>query len=91
MCYLREIYKKVIEDSKYMDSTKRTIERETEKFLVNYRGSTAIEDYEEIRDIVFSVAAIAEEESFLVGFQYAVDLMLDINVQSSGLKNFNDF
>lgn len=86
MYYLREIYKRVVEDSKYMDAAIKTIEVEAEKSLESYWEDTAIKDYEKIRDILFSVAAIAEEESFLVGFQYAVSLMSDISIYKKELE-----
>lgn len=86
MYYLREIYKRVVEDSKYMDAAIKTIEVEAEKSLESYWEDTAIKDYEKIRDILFSVATIAEEESFLVGFQYAVSLMSDISIYKKELE-----
>lgn len=86
MYYLREIYKRVVEDSKYMDAAIKTIEVEAEKSLESYWEDTAIKDYEKIRDILFRVAAIAEEESFLAGFQYAVALMSDISVYKKELE-----
>lgn len=55
----------------------RVITEETNRQLTDYQTKLPQVDYEQIRDVAFSVSAIAKKESFKTGFKTAMNLILE--------------
>lgn len=53
------------------------LEMEISKILKSYEEQLPPNEYEKVRDILFSVSFIAKKQSFEVGFKVAVNIMAD--------------
>lgn len=58
-------------------SLDRVITEEANERLKKYQTKLPQADYEQIRDAVFSVSAIARKQAFETGFKAAVNLILE--------------
>lgn len=74
---IREIHRNMIQNADYKDDIRQEIEKEIEKVLEEERKRMGWQEYEQCRDKMFSVIAIAEEEGFIKGFKYAAILMAE--------------
>lgn len=74
---IREIYKAVIEETKYMAHVNQTIENEIQRLLSEDKEKMSEREYEEYRGKIYHILAVAEEETFLVGFRYALQLIME--------------
>ena len=85
---IREIYKGIVEDSKYSRVERKETEKLVEGLLMEKYYNIPAYDYEELRDIMFQIVETAEENGFVIGFQYAVSLILESKI--SKLQDFNN-
>lgn len=76
MSIIREIYKEMVQGKPYMDKISKEIEKEITELLKDEFQKNR-EEYEQYRDRLYSVAAIAEEAGFIKGFYFAVDLFAE--------------
>ena len=74
---IREIYKNVIEESEYMDCVNKVVEKNIQILLKEEKEKMSQTEYEEYRAKIYQLLAAAEEESFLVGFRYAIKLFTE--------------
>lgn len=74
---IREIYKAVIEETKYMNHVNQVTENEIQRLLIADKERMSEREYEEYRGKIYQILAVAEEETFLVGFRYALQLILE--------------
>ncbi len=74
---IRSIYKKVIEETPYMEKVNAVVDLEIEKLLKPEKEEMKEEQYEQYRGKIYQILAAAEEESFIAGFRYATALFLD--------------
>lgn len=88
---IREIYKAVIEETNYMDCVNQKVEHEISRLLKNEKKVMSNQEYEEYRGKIYQILAVAEEETFLVGVQYAIGLLLDGCKHNNSVKNLDDF
>lgn len=87
---IREIYKAVIEETKYMNHVNQTIENEIQRLLSEDKEKMSEREYEEYRGKIYQILAVAEEETFLVGFRYGIRLLLESCGYIDLVKNFDN-
>ena len=73
---IREIFKKMILGSRYMDEINQDIQKEIADLLKEEEKQMSWQDYEGVRDRAFQIALIGEEGGFIKGFKFAVSLMM---------------
>lgn len=74
---IKEIYKRVIQDSKNMELVDKAVTQEIMELTAQQKVEMQLEDYEKYRDILYQVAEIAKEEAFFIGFRYGVKMLLE--------------
>lgn len=72
---IREIYRGIIKNSEFMGKAEQAVIKEIEELTVIQKGEMALVEYEKFRDILFSVSAIAQEESFIAGVEYGMTML----------------
>ncbi len=72
---LDELYKAVSEDEEFV-TLDNILTEECEKYLQPYREWLSPQEYEVIRDVVFSISYKSKEGAFKIGFKTAVRLLL---------------
>lgn len=70
---IKEIYKSILQGTEEMRKQRDIVEKEIEIILMEEK--TKKSEYENSRDRYYQVAMLAEEGGFILGFQYAVQLM----------------
>lgn len=75
---IRELYQNLIQGSDYMKDVDEAVEKEIVDILKEEREKLTLFEYEEYRAKIYQILASAEEEAFLVGFRYAIRLILEI-------------
>lgn len=88
---IREIYKNVIEESKYMDCVNKVVEENIQILLKEEKEKMSQTEYEGYRAKIYQILAVAEEEAFLVGVHYGISLLLENCKCSNLVKNLDDF
>lgn len=78
---IREIYNTMIQRTKFTDEISRDMEKKIKDLLKEEESRMESLEYEQYRNKLFQVAAIAEEAGFIKGFKYAVLLMAECFVQ----------
>ena len=74
---VREVYKKVIQNSNYVEQAEKNLVTEIEKLTLHQKEEMPWEKYEEYRDLLFAVSGIAQEEGFVAGARYGINLMIE--------------
>lgn len=87
---IREIYKAVIEETKYMNHVNQVTENEIQRLLIADKERMSEREYEEYRGKIYQILAVAEEETFLVGFRYGIRLLLESCGYIDLVKNFDN-
>lgn len=64
-------------DGKGFEQLDNVMARECELQLQQFRRQLQPQDYEQVRDVVFSIAYLAKESAFKIGFKTAVKLLLE--------------
>ena len=75
---IRELYQNLIQGSDYMKDVDEVVEKEIADILKEEREKLTLFEYEEYRAKIYQILASAEEEAFLVGFRYAIRLILEM-------------
>ncbi len=74
---IKELYRTMIQGTKFMEEVEKEIEGEVRKLLAEEERRMHWKDYERHRDQAFQLVQLAEEGGFVKGFQYAVRLMAE--------------
>lgn len=74
--YINMIFE-ALEEKGDFNNLDRVITQETNRQLIDYQTKLPQVDYEQIRDVAFSVSAITKKESFRIGFKAAINLILE--------------
>lgn len=59
-----------------------TLIKESNKLLNAFVNQISPQDYEQIRDVVFSIAYLAKKSAFEIGFKTAVNLVMECKKSS---------
>lgn len=73
---LYDIYENMAEKIPCQKEAERIINDEIKRELEKYRKQLSEEDWETLCELCFSAAYIAKKEWFVVGFHYAVEMLL---------------
>lgn len=73
---LYDIYENMAEKIPYQKEAEQTINYEIKRELEKYKEQISEEDWETLCELCFSAAYIAKKEWFVVGFHYAVEMLL---------------
>lgn len=74
---IREIYTCLIQDTKYMETLNREVEKKINQMVEVEKTEMDNQRFEEYRDKFFLAASIGEEAGFIKGFKYAVALFAE--------------
>ena len=74
---IREIYRCLIQDTKYMEELNREVEKKINQIVKAEKTEMDNQRFEEYRDKFFLAASIGEEAGFIKGFRYAVALFAE--------------
>ena len=74
---IREIYRCLIQDTKYMEEVNLEVEKKIDQIIKTDRTEMDNQKFEEYRDKFFLIASIGEEAGFIKGFKYAVALFAE--------------
>lgn len=74
---IEEIYESIIMEKGYMAKTDREILDRIEELFIEEKTEMEWEKYEKCRDKAFSVASMAGESGFVLGFRYAFTLLME--------------
>ena len=92
MCnMIKCFYQHMTQDTRFIEGMRKEMEKDVEELLKEERQESSWQEYERHRDKAFQIMVLAEEEGFVMGFQYAVQLMAECYVDGNLLKNLNDF
>ena len=74
---LRDIYGQLLlpQQSVYLEQAEQKLEEAVNEVLAEYRDSLSSSEYEAWREKFYKVAFCAQENGFLAGFRYSVDLL----------------
>lgn len=64
-------------DSNSFEQLDKKLVEECEQQLEFFRRKTSPQEYEQVRDAVFSIAYLAKESAFKIGFKTAVKLLAE--------------
>lgn len=79
---IKEIFKELKDKIPGREKTENSITAEINTIMGSSKeNKLSEEEYEKIRDNMFSVANYAEECGFVLGFQYAVRLLMESMVE----------
>lgn len=70
-----------MENEEEFQQLNKMLTAECEKRIQLFRKQLSTEEYEQIRDIVFSVSYLAQKSSFGIGFRTAVKLILECRAE----------
>lgn len=84
---IREIYKGLIQNSKYMETAEKTVMCEIEKLTMVQKQEMPWKEYEMFRAMLFEISAIAQEEAFILGVRYGMKLMQE-SIYQENAKEF---
>ena len=71
-----------IEQEGGFEKMDRAVTEECDRQLTEYRNRMGQQEYENLRDVLFSVYAIAKKSSFEEGFKAAMRLVLEFTGQN---------
>lgn len=74
---IREIYKNVVQDTDEMKFQRENLEKQIETLLEKERKGMGFTEYERYRDQFYTIAMMAEENGFVLGFQYVMRLLME--------------
>lgn len=77
---IRTIYKNIVAGEK--SDIRLETEKEIADILSDEDGYTDWEGHERYRDKIYQAVSIAEEGGFVMGFQYAVSLLMDCAMEN---------
>lgn len=77
---IRTIYKNIAMGEK--SAIRSETERKIASILPDENGCTNLEEYERYRDKIYQAVSIAEEAGFVMGFQYAVSLLMECAMEN---------
>lgn len=87
---IKEIYQNLMQETEEMKHHRKIVEQKIESVMEESGNKISKEEYETFRDRFYEVAMVAEENGFILGFRYAVKLIMECNVEKS-LQNLDDF
>ena len=76
---IKEIYQNLMQETEEMKHQRKIVEQKIESVMEESRNKVSTEEYETFRDRFYEVAMVAEENGFVLGFQYAVKLIMECN------------
>lgn len=82
---IREIYNSYIQQTGENDETGQRIQERISELLETRRQESDWKEFEQYRDQIYAVTAVAEEEGFISGFRYAVMLMTECYAGERGI------
>lgn len=68
---------KMLENGKEFEQLNSMITMQCEERMQPFRERLSPQEYEQIRDVVFSVAYLVQKPAFGIGFRTAVELVLE--------------
>lgn len=71
----------IMEQGEEFEQLNTLLTTECKKRLQLFRERLSTQEYEQIRDVVFSVSYIAQKSSFGIGFRTAVKLILECSTK----------
>lgn len=74
---MREVYGQVIEGSKLMEGVESAIMQKIKELTILQREGMTSEEYEEFRENLFEISAVAKEEAFIAGVQYGMTMLAE--------------
>lgn len=83
---IREIYKNIVQNSDEMKFQRERLEKQIETLLEKERKEMDITEYERYRDQYYEITLLAEESGFILGFQYAMQLIAECGSGSDPLR-----
>ena len=86
---IRDLYE-AMEHRNEFAALEGSITAECEKRLGNMKDNLSSGEYEQVRDIVFSVSSIAQKTAFEIGFREGVSFVLECR-NGVSLHDFNHF
>lgn len=73
---LYDIYENMAEKIPYQEEAEQIINDEVKAELTKYKGQISEKEWETLCELCFSAAYVAKREWFIVGFHYAVEMLL---------------
>lgn len=74
---IEEIYRNILQETGAFREQRVKLESKVEDVLKKEKDGISVQAYELQRDSFYEIAMIAEEGGFKLGFQYAVQLMIE--------------
>lgn len=74
---IEEIYRNILQETGAFREQRVKLESKVEDVLKKEKDSISVQAYELQRDSFYEIAMIAEEGGLKLGFQYAVQLMIE--------------
>lgn len=87
MDLIREIYREIIDNSKFINKTEQAVIKEIDRLTVTQKEQMTQLEYEKYRGILFGVVATAQEEAFILGVRYGMKLMQE-SIYPENAKEF---
>ncbi len=83
---INEIYRSIMQEAEEMKEHRKKVDNCIENVLEDYKKKMEEAEYEICRDMFYRVAMTAEEGGFVLGFQYAVQLMEECYMKKFTVK-----
>lgn len=74
---IKGIYKNILLGTNEIQKQRGIVDKQIENFLMEEREEMEGRVFETLRDKFYQIAMLAEENGFILGFQYAVQLMAE--------------
>lgn len=72
---IKEIYRSILQNTEEMRKYQKAVDEQIDAVMAKEREEMTGADYENCREKYYQIADLAEEGGFVLGFQYAVQLM----------------
>lgn len=74
---IKAIYNSYIQETKGNDDAGMRVQNKIQEVLRKKKQELDWQEFEQYRDQIYEVSSVAEEEGFINGFRYAVNLMTE--------------
>lgn len=74
---IKAIYDSYIQETKGNDDASMRVQDKIQEVLRKKKQELDWQEFEQYRDQIYEVSSVAEEEGFINGFRYAVNLMTE--------------
>ncbi len=72
----------MLENEKAFKELSSVLTAQCEKRMQPFKGRLSLQEYEQIRDVVFSVAYLVQKPAFGIGFRTGIELLLECREDS---------